>query len=330
MIKRSLVFCLLMMMVGLTQAHKLAPSLLQLTEMTSGQFEVVWKSPKLSSAGQKLEPVFPNHCRANSEPTMEKQGTGIIWRWLISCEQPLSGETVTVRGMATTGTATLVKVVWQNGNTIQKLINARTPQMIIPEQQATGQVMAEYIALGAEHIWLGVDHLLFVLALVMLVPGTRKLVWTITAFTIGHSITLSLVSLGYMNFPVSLVEFAIALSILVLAIELASAEQSGHWISRHSWLVAVSFGLLHGMGFAGALREVGLPAADIPLALFSFNIGIELGQVAFIGLCLSLTMLFVRYAQPVFAIGRWLLVYTIGSLAGFWCIERGLSALTAV
>jgi hydrogenase/urease accessory protein HupE len=328
--RHSFFLLLLLIASSFSQAHKLAPSLLQLTELEPGQFEVYWKTPKLTSAGQKLEPVFPAHCTAQSPAVMSGEGTGLVGRWLIQCQQPMAGETLSVRGMASTGTATLVKVQWSGGGKVQGLINARNPSMSIPDQQSSAEIIADYVALGAEHIWLGVDHLLFVLALVMLVTTSRKLVWTITAFTVGHSMTLSLVSLGYLNYPVSLIEFTIALSILVLAIELARPQSGDHWISKNSWLVAVSFGLLHGMGFAGALREVGLPAGDIPLALFSFNIGIELGQLAFIFVCLGLAAAFLRYAQQLIVAGRWVLVYSIGSLSAYWCIERGLSVITGV
>lgn len=326
--RRSLCLFLLLIVSGTCHAHKLAPSLLQLTEFESGRFEVYWKTPKLTRAGQKLEPVFPDHCAAQNQPQMSSEGTGVIARWVLHCQQPMAGAVIAVKGMESTGTATVVKVQWLGGDSIQSIVNARSPELSIAQQQTILEIISGYIVLGAEHIWMGVDHLLFVLALVMLVTTTRKLVWTVTAFTVGHSITLSLVSLGYLDYPVSLVEFTIALSILVLAIELARPQQGEHWIAKNSWLVAVSFGLLHGMGFAGALREVGLPAGDIPLALFSFNVGIELGQIAFVFVCLGLAGLFVRYAQPLKPAGRWLLVYTIGSMSAFWCIERGLSVIT--
>lgn len=323
---RNLVF-LLLLVSSCAQAHKLAPSLLQLSEQEPGLFEVYWKTPRLTTSGQKLQPVLPAHCEALSQASTLVEGTGIASRWTVQCQQPMAGEIISVNGMDSTGTATLVKVQWLAGDTVQSLINARSPTMLIPAAQTTAEIIGAYIALGAEHIWLGVDHLLFVLALLMLVSTTKKLIWTITAFTVGHSITLSLVSLGYLDYPVAVVEFAIALSILVLAIELSRPKQGKHWISDYSWLVAVSFGLLHGMGFAGALREVGLPAGDIPLALFSFNVGIELGQIAFVFVCLGLTALLTRYTLPVMATGRWLVIYSIGSLSAFWSIERGLSAL---
>jgi hypothetical protein len=164
---------------------------------------------------------------------------------------------------------------------------------------------------------------------VLLLQQGRPLLWTITAFTLGHSITLSLVSLGYMNYPVSLIEFAIALSILVLAIELSRGQKTNfsHWIPSHSCLVAIGFGLLHGMGFAGALSEVGLPAGEVPLALLSFNIGIELGQIAFVLGSLAVMSACRHWPTERLAAIRWGSVYSIGSLSAFWCIERGLSSL---
>ena len=187
-------------------------------------------------------------------------------------------------------------------------------------------MVREYTWLGMEHIWGGIDHLLFVFGLLLLVGGGKRLVWTITAFTLGHSVTLSLVTLGYFDYPVALVEFAIALSIFVLALELARREGAGMF-RRYPWWLAGGFGLLHGMGFAGALAEVGLPQTELPLALLFFNIGIELGQLAFIFALLGLWLLVRRF------VARWepqllpVPVYVLGSLSAMWCIERGLEVL---
>ena len=208
----------------------------------------------------------------------------------------------------------------------QSMLNTEKTEFMIPAEPTALAVMQEYSWLGADHIWGGIDHLLFVFGLLLLVGGGKRLVGTITAFTLGHSITLSLVVLGYFEYPVALVEFAIALSIFVLALELAR-ENKGDFFHRNPWWLAGGFGLLHGMGFAGALVEVGLPQSELPLALLFFNIGIEVGQLAFIFAVLAVWMLLRRvlaqWQQQLLPVP----VYVLGVLSTMWCIERGLEVL---
>jgi hydrogenase/urease accessory protein HupE len=208
------------------------------------------------------------------------------------------------------------------------VLNAEQPAFIVPQEPGAGEVMTDYTVLGVEHIWSGIDHLLFVFGLLLLVGGGTRLLWTITAFTVGHSITLSLVTLGFFGYPVALVEFTIALSIFVLAVELTrKARHDLLW--RHPWWLAGGFGLLHGMGFAGALAETGLPQDNVPLALLFFNIGIELGQIAFI---LAVFVVWFLVRKPLAPVQERLLpvpVYILGTLSAMWCIERGLEALLA-
>ena len=188
--------------------------------------------------------------------------------------------------------------------------------------------MGDYTVLGMEHIWSGMDHLLFVFGLLLLVGGGSRLLWTITAFTVGHSITLSLVTLGYFDYPVALVEFAIALSIFVLAVELTRTEKHDV-LWRNPWWLAGGFGLLHGMGFAGALAETGLPQDNVPLALLFFNVGIEVGQIAFVLLVLAVWFVIRKPLAPWQDRLLPIPVYILGSLSVMWCIERGLEALLA-
>jgi hydrogenase/urease accessory protein HupE len=184
-------------------------------------------------------------------------------------------------------------------------------------------VVRDYVGLGIEHILFGIDHLLFVLCLLLLVRGVRKLLTTVTAFTLAHSITLAAATLGFIRVPAAPVEATIALSIVFLASELVRGEAGRSAVTRtYPWLIAFSFGLLHGLGFAGALAEVGLPQREIPLALFAFNVGVELGQLAFVTAVLSL----VRFARivplrlPAWAPGA--AGYAIGSVAAFWVFAR--------
>jgi hydrogenase/urease accessory protein HupE len=318
-------FLVLFFFSGIAQAHKLAPSLLQLTEQEQGQFEVFWKTPTVASSGRVLHPMLPANCTALSDPQATREGTAAIRRWQVKCRENLVGQTVAVAGMPESGTATLVKLKWADGSVVQQLVTAQSPQMIVPERQSVRQTVTSYLEYGVGHILLGFDHLLFVLALVLLVRDTRRLVWTITMFTVGHSVTLSFVALGLVRFPVTLIEFAIALSIFVLAVELSRSDKpvEDHWILCQSWLVALGFGLLHGMGFAGALSDLGLPARDLLWALFSFNVGIEIGQIAFI-LCSALVItLGARQANRAALTARWATIYIIGSMSAYWSIGRG-------
>jgi hypothetical protein len=186
--------------------------------------------------------------------------------------------------------------------------------------------MNDYSLLGMEHIWGGIDHLLFVFGLLLLVGGGSRLLWTITAFTVGHSITLSLVTLGFFDYPVALVEFAIALSIFVLAVELTRISKHD-LLWRNPWWLAGGFGLLHGMGFAGALAETGLPQDNLPLALLFFNVGIEIGQIAFILVVLAVWWVIRRPLTPWKDRLLPVPVYILGALSAMWCIERGLEVL---
>ncbi|WP_235015573.1 HupE/UreJ family protein [Oceanicoccus sp. KOV_DT_Chl] len=325
-------FILLLLAAMPAAAHKLAPSLLHLTEQSTNTYAVFWKTPLATSAGQSLQPQLPDSCVVVNQPEAKEQGTARIWRWQVSCSGSLIGQPVAVTGMAATATAALIKIDWLDGRKVQQLLNADNSSFVVPADQGSIEVIQVYAVLGVEHIWTGIDHLLFVLALLLLVPSTRLLIWTITSFTVGHSITLSMVVLGFFDYPVSLVEFSIALSIWVLALELSKRTHNAAvhpgWIANHSWLVAIGFGLLHGMGFAGALQEVGLPSGDIPLALFSFNLGIEIGQLIFVLAVLLLMRWgrrrFTEWGEPAW----WATVYSIGGLSAFWCIERGLAVFS--
>ncbi len=328
--------CLLLFPSPFLLAHELEPSLLRLTEQASGEVNVLWKTTLDASGEATLTPIFPSYCQQSTSPQPRKETDIFMLQWQLQCSESLAGGIISIAGLKNSTEAALVKIEWQDGSRIHKLLNASTFEFEVFGEQTLFERVLEYGHLGVEHIWFGIDHLLFVLALVLLVGNKRLLLWTITAFTVGHSLTLSLVVLGFMDYPVSLVEFTIAASILVLALELVrrkdeqTAANKG-WVGSHSWLVAIGFGLLHGMGFAGALKEVGLPSEDIPIALFSFNLGIEIGQVIFV-LAVLLLMAAAgktisRSRPALAACCWWLTVYSIGGISVFWCIERGLGML---
>jgi hypothetical protein len=311
-------------------AHRFAPSLLKVNEIADGQYNMVWKTPAQGTSNIPLRPTWPESCEVRNPSPPQMEGTGKVSSWQLHCsdlgDDGLVGDTLGVSGLGANQASAMVMVKLLDGRSYQEVLNAEQPEFVVPPESSAGEVMSDYSLLGMEHIWGGIDHLLFVFGLLLLVGGGTRLLWTITAFTIGHSITLSLVSLGYFDYPVALVEFTIALSIFVLAVELTRKERHDI-LWRNPWWLAGGFGLLHGMGFAGALAETGLPQDNVPLALLFFNVGIEIGQIAFILVILALWYL-VR--KPLVPWQDRLLpvpVYILGALSAMWCIERGLEVL---
>ncbi len=313
-------------------AHRFAPSLLNVQEIAPLQYNLVWKTPAQGVSNVPLRPLWPETCEVTNASEPQLEDTGVVTNWQLQChqlgEQGLVGETLGVSGLGANQASAMVMVSLLDGRQYQQVLNSEQPEFVVPAESSAGDVAGNYTWLGMEHIWGGFDHLLFVFGLLLLVGGGRRLFWTVTAFTVGHSITLSLVTLGVFNYPVSLVEFAIALSIFVLAVELTRVEKhDALW--RNPWWLAGAFGLLHGMGFAGALAETGLPQDNVPLALLFFNVGIEVGQLAFILVVLAVWFLMrrplVRWQDRLLPVP----IYVLGSLSAMWCIERGLVALLA-
>jgi hydrogenase/urease accessory protein HupE len=302
------------------QSHPLAPALLELKEEPNGHVEVLWKRSSLSVPGSRIEPVVPPDCPALTQPRVEEQGVAVLLRWRIDCgEAGLVGRTVRVEGLGPAKIDTLVRIELADERRIQRVLRRGEPEMIVPEKAGRWSVFIDYMNIGFEHILSGLDHLLFVFGLFLLCAGMKPLVKTVTAFTVGHSITLSLAALGYANLPSGPIEVLIAASVLVLAVELAREAPEPTLMRRYPWPMALCFGLLHGMGFAGALREVGLPMGEIPIALFSFNVGIELGQLVFV---LALAALFPLVRRLPIPFPQRTAVYVMGSMAAFWMIQR--------
>lgn len=312
------------------QAHRFAPTLLQLVELAPGSYNVVWKTPAQATSPVPLAPVWPETCSVASASPPQPEGTGLVSSLQLRCEglgaAGLVGQTLGVDGLAANQATVMLMLTLLDGRQYQQVLNAEQPRFTVPEEPGAGQVMTDYTLLGIDHIWTGIDHLLFVFGLLLLVGSNVRLLWTITAFTVGHSVTLSLVTLGFFDYPVALVEFTIAVSIFWLAVALTQADERSLF-RRHPWWLAGGFGLLHGMGFAGALAETGLPAGNVPLALLFFNIGIELGQIAFILLALLVWQSLQRVIGPWQGRLQPIPIYLLGALSALWCIERGLEVL---
>jgi hypothetical protein len=328
----SALFLLLlgMLCAQAAHAHRFAPSLLKVQEISDRQYHMVWKTPAQAISPVPLRPTWPQACKVLNASPSQAEGTGRVASWQLDCadlgEEGLVGSRLGVSGLGANQASAMVMVELLDGRSYQQVLNAGQPEFVIPEESGAGEVMGDYSRLGIEHIWGGMDHLLFVFGLLLLVGGGSRLLWTITAFTVGHSVTLSLVTLGFFDYPVALVEFAIALSIFVLAVELTRASRHDV-LWRNPWWLAGGFGLLHGMGFAGALAETGIPQDNVPLALLFFNVGIEIGQIAFI---LAVLALWYLVRKPLTPLQDRLLpvpVYVLGSLSAMWCIQRGLEVL---
>lgn len=304
-------------------AHPLAPSLLEVVESTPGESTVLWKTPLARVPGVTLAPVLPETCQRLGEVISKAVGTAREDRWQVMCKAPLVGGTIAVAGISSMQSNVILRVALHDGRNYQVVLNSESPQFVVPEHPRISDVFKNYVMMGIFHILTGWDHLLFVLGLILLVRNKKKLFWTITAFTVSHSVTLSLAALGYIHVWSSAVEALIAFSILILAIELTRSQARGAtFFHRYPWIMSFSFGLLHGLGFAGALAEVGLPEGEIPMALFSFSVGIEMGQLAFIVAMLLAQSLWSRIPMPQLLKKPVLAVYTIGSLSAFWVFER--------
>jgi hypothetical protein len=359
--KRWPVIVLLLFAASWAYAHEVRPAYLELTERAPGEFDVLWKVPALGGvplAGEEIphestatdasvptrampcgcpaptaaqlargvlpvHPSLPKDAAMLSLPRTERLQGAEIKRWTISTgPRGLDGWEVSVHGLSATMVDVLVRIALADGRVVSRLLRPDAPSFTFTAETA-GPTAGGYIALGVEHILFGIDHLLFVFALVLIVRGVGLLVKTITAFTIAHSITLALATLGFVKMPSAPVEAVIALSIVFVAAEIVRSRRGGRGLTeRAPWLVAGFFGLLHGFGFAGALSEVGLPANDIPLALLWFNVGVEAGQLAFVAVVLGIIALLRRIP---FSLPRWTPLvppYAIGGLAMFWVIER--------
>jgi hydrogenase/urease accessory protein HupE len=309
-------------------AHRLSPAFFGLVETAPDTFDVQWKVSISGGLAAVLEPKVPDGCTlAENVRTYVVDDVRFQHAALI-CPGGLAGKRFTVTGLPQTQTDVLLRVDYLDGSASNQRLTPDVATATIPERPSSFEVVRTYLVLGVEHILLGIDHLLFVLALLLLVRGVRRLVATVTAFTVAHSITLGAATLGFVRVPSAPVEAIIALSILFLASELArrnTGATGGDLTERFPWLVAFAFGLLHGFGFAGALTEVGVPSHAVPLALLFFNVGVEIGQLLFIGAVFGFGWLIRRGFARVPAGWQRATAYGIGSMAAFWVVERTLA-----
>ena len=303
-------------------ADEIRPAYLELREVRPGEFDVLWQTPMLGDLRLALQPEFSGDATPSSAVATQAASGGTIETWTLRAPA-LRGQTLRIRGLEATVTDVLTRIQFLDGTVAINVLQPSAPALVVPERQSALALARNYILYGIQHIWFGIDHLLFVLGLLLIVGDRWTLVKTITSFTLAHSITLAVATLGFAQAPVEPLNAAIALSILFLGPEIARIWRGESSLTiRRPWLVAFIFGLLHGFGFAGALTGAGLPRPDLAVALLTFNIGVEIGQIGFVLLVVLLERSFrqLEISWPPFlarAPG-----YLIGSAGAFWTIQR--------
>ena len=318
------------------RAHEVRPAYLELTQIGGDTYDLLWKVPARGDQRLGLHLRLPEGTLVVALPVTSFAGNAWIERSRIRRPSGLIGGEFTVEGLAATLTDALARVVRADGSTQVERLTPSNPSFIVEASPKPIEIVRTYLVLGVEHILLGTDHLLFLLALLLLVSGWRRLVATITAFSVSHCFTLTLATLGYVRIPAAPTEAAIALSILFVAGEIVHRDQGrAGFAHRWPWSVSFLFGLLHGLGFAGALHEIGLPQTEIPLALAFFSVGVELGQLSFVTTALLLMAAGRRLVialrdgadlpLPRPALLETAGAYAIGGVAAYWLIERTAS-----
>lgn len=324
---RALLTLLLLAASSLAGADVFRPAYLEITERADSHYDVFWKVPSLGG-GTRLSAYvrLPDSAQITSEPRVVEIGGAWNERWQVHVPGGLVGQEITIEGNAIGVTDVIARVVRIDGSAQVERLPIDRPVFTVKPPAGHGEVAWSYLVLGIEHILGGIDHLLFVLALLLIVRGGRRILATVTAFTIAHSITLVGATLGWMHVPGPPVEAIIALSIAFVAMEILHGLDGRPGLTaRAPWIVAFSFGLLHGFGFAGALEEVGLPQTAIPTALLMFNVGVEVGQLIFVAAFLLLRLAWTRALRAPSP--QWLAraaSYGIGTIAMYWVIERVL------
>lgn len=302
-------------------AHEARPALLKINETAQNEFEVFWKVPARNNSRPQIKLQFDNTIQSKDRSLWKNAGAAAYQKFMVNGS--LENTSIKVEGLSHFLIDVVVNIQWLDGRNHTTLLQADNNRLTVPASTSFLSVVKTYWIIGVEHILLGPDHLLFVLALLLLCTNLKILLAAITAFTVSHSITLALASLGFISLPGAPVEAVIALSIVLLAVEVVRYKQGNDSLTaKYPWLVAFIFGLLHGLGFAGALSEIGLPQDAIPQALLFFNIGVESGQILFVGVFLLLQMLWQKISWPQNKFSPYVLPYVIGSIASFWLIDR--------
>ncbi len=312
-------------------ADEFSPALLEITERQGGWVDVTWKVPMRGEKAIALQPVLPDFFKPFGAGSRRQiPGAWIEFRSYRVDGQPLTGATLRIDGLAGVPTDVLVRIALQDGVEHSAILRGGSNSFTIPPQPTSTELAISYWKMGTVHILEGFDHLLFLLTLLLIVTGVWQLLKTVTAFTVAHSITLALATLGIVTVPSAPTEAVISLSIVLLAVEVVRKSAGELTLSeRYPWFVAFTFGLVHGLGFAGALSEIGVPQNDVPLALVMFNVGVETGQVMFVvAVSLLLAGLHMIHNRATLSVVR-IAPYAIGGTAAFWTLQRLVSSFAA-
>ncbi len=314
-------------------AHEIRPAFLQIREVEPGVYDFLWKTPSQGQMRLALNIIQPKECTNAAEPRRTQVGGAVLDRWRAACAGGIIGKPIQIENLSRTLTDAIIRFEPLDGADTTLRVKPDDPTFTLPAAQGWTEVATTYFVLGVEHILLGFDHLMFVLALLLLVRDVRRLIGAITAFTVAHSLTLAGTTFGWIKLASAPVEATIALSIMFVAVEImrVRAGQSS-LTATMPWLASFAFGLLHGFGFAGALREIGIPEDAAPLALLFFNLGVEAGQLTFIAAVLTIMHLWRRLAPTTInaRLGDYAWrtpVYVIGITAAFWFVERTVGVL---
>jgi hydrogenase/urease accessory protein HupE len=318
------VFFFLLAVAHTLWAHEVRPAYLELRQTDANTYSVRWKVPAVGDMRLSIHPRFPADCKTVGDVTSDRASDSYAERSVLLCPGGLNERTIAIDGLDATMTDVLVRIERMDGSTQIARLTQSKQELIVESSPGSFQVARVYSVLGIEHILTGIDHLLFVLALIIITRGGWKLAKTVTAFTVSHSITLTAATLGYVHVWQKPVEAIIALSIVFVAAEILHGRQGRLGITaRAPWIVALTFGLLHGLGFAGGLSDAGLPQVHIPLALLFFSLGVEAGHFLFIGAVLGVIFLLVKLPKVITP--KWTQLvppYAIGAVASYWFIAR--------
>ena len=328
LVRALLAVVVLIASARVAHAHEVRPGFLELRETGPDTYSFLWKKPSGGEIEIYIAPIIPKECRLATSGQQQLTPGALVVRGTLRCEGGIQGKTVAIDGLESTITDVIIRVHHADGRLESHLLKPVNPSVTLGAQTTGWQRSRAYLRLGIEHILLGIDHLLFVLGLLLIVGDRWMLVKTITSFTIAHSITLAIATLGYASAPIAPLNASIALSILFLGPEIVRRWRGQtSFTIRHPWVVAFAFGLLHGFGFASGLTTMGLPQAEIPLALLLFNVGVEIGQIFFVVMIVLLERAFrtleIRWPRLVAAMPG----YAVGSLGAYWTIQRTLLML---
>ena len=307
--------------------HALQPGYLELRLVDTDQYSILWKKPASRGKPMAISAVLPENCDQAKPSQLIWDGMAYLARWTTLCSGGLEGGEIRIDGLDQTSTDVLVSFDFTDGTVESRRLTPGNSSFTVPTIPSRFEVVRTYLVLGFKHILEGIDHLMFVLALLILVKGVRRLIVTVTAFTLAHSLSLVCATLGLVRIPGPPVEAAIALSIMFVASEIMHSRSGNPGLTeKYPWVVAFIFGLLHGLGFAGALAQIGLPQSSIPTALLFFNVGVEIGQLFFIACVFFIIALgraiINRINMPKMTWISTVPPYVIGSAAAFWTIQR--------